>query len=44
MSVSYDRAQEIDRMKCPCFRRDATYEFTVIINETQPASYLAPDD
>jgi len=27
-------------MKCPCFR-DATYEFTVTINETQPASYLA---
>jgi hypothetical protein len=28
-------------MKCPCFRGDATYEFTVTINETQPASYLA---
>jgi hypothetical protein len=39
--VSYDRAQEINRMKCPCFRGDATYEFTVIVNETQPASYLA---
>jgi len=44
MSVSQARAQEINRMKCPCFRGDATYEFTVLINETQPASYLAYDD
>lgn len=30
-------------MKCPCFRGDATYEFTALINETQPASYLTYD-
>jgi hypothetical protein len=44
MPVSYERAQEINRMKCPCFRGDATYEFTDIMNETQPASYLGCDD
>jgi len=44
MPVSCDRPQEINRMKCPCFRGDATYEFTVIINETQPASYLVCDN
>jgi hypothetical protein len=44
MPVSYDTAQEINGMKCLYFKGDATYEFTVIINETQPASYLACED